>query len=137
MAANTSPIFLKQPNVQYVSSGTTANTLFDGTQTVVTVFTADATNGSKIETVTLANMGTNVATVVRFFINNGSSAATPANNSLIYELTWATNTASQVAASSVVTWSPNLVLKPGYKLNASIGTAIASGIMITASGGDY
>ncbi len=137
MAANTTPIFLKQPSVQYISSGTTANTLFDGTQTTVTVFTADATNGSKIEDVYLENMGTNVATVVRFFINNGSTAATATNNALVNEITWATYTASQVAATGPVIWRANLVLKPGYKLNASIGTAVASGIMITAVGGDY
>ncbi len=137
MAANTSPIFVKTLRSSGISSGTTANTLFDGTQTTVTVFTADATNGSKIETVTLTNLGTNVATAVRFFINNGSAASSAANNNLINEITWATNTASQVAAGAVVQWAPNLILPAGYKLNASIGTAIASGIMITAQGGDF
>ncbi len=137
MAANTSPIFLKQPNVSYVTTGTNANTALDGTGTVATVFTADATNGSKIESVSLQHLGTNVATVVRFFINNGSSNATPSNNALIQEVSMATNTLSQVVASVPMVWAANLVLKPGYKLNATIGTAIAAGIMVTAVGGDY
>ncbi len=137
MAANTTPIFVKTLRSSGITTGTTANTLFDGTQTVATVFTADATNGSKIETVTLANLGTNIATAVRFFINNGSSQAVAANNNLINEVTWASNTASQVAASTVVQWNANLYLPAGYKLNVSIGTAIASGIMVTAQGGDY
>lgn len=137
MAANTSPIFLKQPAVSYITTGTAANTLFDGTGTVATVFTADATNGSKVETVYLKDMGTNIATAVRFFINNGSTNATATNNALVYEITWATNTASQVASSVAIVWPANLVLKPGYRLNVTIGTAIASGIMCTAVGGDF
>lgn len=137
MAANTSPIFLKQPNVQYASTGVNANTALDGTSTVVTVFTADATNGSKIENVTLTHLGTNVATVVRFFVNNGSSNTTATNNALVYEVTMAANTLSQTAASVPMTWAANLYLKPGYKLNVTIGTAIAAGIMVFAQGGDY
>lgn len=137
MAANTTPIFLKQPNVQYVSTGVNANTALDGTGTVATVFTADATNGSKIENVSLYHLGTNVATVVRFFVNNGQSNTTVTNNSLVYEVTMAANTLSQTAASVPMTWAANLYLKPGYKLNVTIGTAIAAGIMVFAQGGDY
>jgi hypothetical protein len=137
MAANTSPIFVKSVRNSYATTGTSANTLFDGTGTVATVFTADPTNGSKVETVTLANMGSNVATAVRFFINNGSSNATATNNALVSELTWATNAASQVAASTIVSLPLNLYLPAGYKLNVTVGTAIASGIMVVAQGGDY
>lgn len=137
MAANTTPIFLKQPNVQYITTGVNANTALDGTGTVATVFTADATNGSKIENVTLTHLGTNVATVVRFFVNNGATNGTAANNSLVYEVTAAANTLSQTASSVPMTWAANLYLKPGYKLNVTIGTAIAAGIMVFAQGGDY
>jgi hypothetical protein len=137
VAANTTPIFLKQPNVQYITTGVNANTALDGTGTVATVFTADATNGSKIENVTLEHLGTNVATVVRFFVNNGSTNTTAANNALVYEVTMAANTLSQTAASVPMIWPANLYLKPGYKLNVTIGTAIAAGIMIFAQGGDY
>ncbi len=136
MAANTSPIFVGTPRNAYLTTGTTANTAFDGTGTVATIFTAGA-NGSKVETVNLWNMGSNVATVVRFFINNGSTNATAGNNALIEEITWATNTASQVAASTPVVWQANLYLPPTYKLNCTIGTAVASGIMVAAQGGDF
>jgi len=120
-----------------VSTGVNANTALDGTGTVATVFTADATNGSKIENVSLYHLGTNVATVVRFFVNNGSTNATTTNNALVYEVTMAANTLSQTAASVPMAWAANLYLKPGYKLNVTIGTAIAAGIMIFAQGGDY
>lgn len=137
MAANTAPIFSKSARASFVSTGVNANTAFDGTGTVATVFTADATNGSKIEDVYLNHLGTNIATVVRFFINNGSTNTTATNNSLVHEETMAANTASQVAASVPNIWRANLVLPAGYKLNVTIGTAIASGIQVTAVGGDY
>lgn len=137
MAANTSPIFNKQIASGYITTGVNANTAFDGTGTVATVFTADATNGSKIDDVYLNHLGTNIATVVRFFINNGSTNATAGNNALVHEETMAANTASQVAASVPIVWHAGLVLKPGYRLNVTIGTAIASGIMVAALGGDF
>lgn len=137
MAANTSPIFLKQPNVQYITTGVNANTALDGTGTVATVFTADATNGSKIENIILTHLGTNVSTVVRLFVNNGSTNATAANNALIYEVTMAANSLVQNAASVPVSIPINLYLKPAYKLNVTIGTAVAAGIMVFAQGGDY
>ncbi len=137
MAANTSPIFNKQVRDSYASTGVNANTAFDGTGTVVTVWTADATNGSKVEDVYLNHLGTNITTVVRFFVNNGSANSVAANNALIHEETMNANTASQVAASVPISWRPNLSLAPGYKLNVTIGTAIASGIMVTAVGGDF
>lgn len=137
MAANTSPIFNKTPRQSFLTTGTTANTLFDGTGTVATIFTADATNGSKIETVNLWHMGTNVATVVRFFINNGSVNSVAANNALVEEVAMAAYTATQTTSSTPVVWNANLYMPAGYKLNVTIGTAVASGVMVSAQGGDY
>lgn len=136
MAAGTSPIFVATPRSTGLTTGVNANTAFDGTGTVVTVFTAGA-NGSKVEDVILQHLGTNVATTVRIFVNNGSTNATATNNWLIHEETMAANTASQVAASVPVYWRANQVLPAGYKINVTIGTAIASGIMVTCNGGDF
>jgi len=136
MAANTSPIFVLTPKNSYITTGVSANTALDGTGTVATVYTA-GTNGSKIENVTLWHLGTNIATVVRFFVNNGSTNATAGNNALVQEFTMAANTLSQVAASVQVVWPSNLYLPNGYKLNVTIGTAIAAGVMVAAQGGDY
>jgi len=136
MSANVNPIFTATPRTSYITTGVNANTAFDGTGTVATVFTA-GTNGSKLDDIYLRHLGTNVATVVRFFVNNGSTNTTAANNALVYEVTMAANTASQTAASIPMYIRANLVLPAGYKLNVTIGTAIASGIMCTAVGGDY
>ena len=136
MASNTNPIFVDTVRSSWISTGVNANTALDGTGTVATAFLAGA-DGSQIENVVLQHLGSNIATVVRFFINNGSTNATAANNSLVHEETMEANTLSQVAASIPIIWKANLVLPAGYKLNVTIGTAIASGIQVTAQGGDY
>lgn len=136
MAVNTTPIFVGTPRNSFASSTTNVNTLFDGTGTVVTVFTAGA-NGSKLETVNMWNLGANNATVIRFFLNNGSTNSTAANNALINEITWATNAATQVQASVPVIWNANLYMPAGYKLNVTVGATIASGVMVSAQGGDF
>jgi hypothetical protein len=133
MAQNTSPIFVNVPSTQTNTTGTSANTALDGSGTITTVFTADATDGSKIDKVYLRHLGTNVATVVRFFVDRTGSGTWK----LIHEETMAANTLSQTAASVPVVWVADLALQPGGKLGCTIGTAIAAGIQITAVGGDY
>lgn len=136
MAANTSPISPATPATAYLTGGTAANTALDGTGTVATIYTAGA-NGGRIDRLRIMHMGTNVASVMRVFLNNGSTNATAANNALVSEITLAANTLSQVAASTIYDLNLNLVMKTGYKLNVAIGTAVAAGHMVTAIGGDY
>lgn len=144
MAANTIPIYSLTPNIAWTAALLkTANTALDGTGTVVTIFTAGA-NGSRVERVRARHGGTNVATVLRIFINNGSSNATPANNILYAEKTVAANTLSQTAASALnelpdttdTTTFP-IILPAGYKLNVTVGTTIATGLYVSAIGSDY
>lgn len=138
MAANTSPVFLRVAKTGFNSTSTSAVTGTDGTDAnVKLIFTADATNGSKIEDVTLLQSATNVATIVRFWVNNGSTNGTAANNTLVHEETMAAHTLDQVAANpATVTWRANLILPPGYRLYAAAGTATTA-IFVTAFGGDY
>jgi hypothetical protein len=143
MAGNTAPIYSRIGDIQWGSLITTANTAKDGTGTVVTIFTADATNGGRVERIRIRAAGTNVATVLRVFVNNGSTNTTASNNSLLTEITVAATTLSEVAALTIVE-IPNsvdgilpLVLPPGYKLNITIGTTISAGLYVTAIGGKY
>lgn len=136
MAASNFPIFPKLGQTSW-STLATANTLLDGTGTVATIFTSDGTNGSRLDTIKVRHLGTNIATVLRFFINNGSTNATAANNSLYMEVTVAANTLSQVAASIEYELPMDLVLPLSYKINATVGTTIAAGIAITGVGGTY
>lgn len=135
MAANTAPVFPLTPVVPVGQTLLTANTAKDGTGTVATLYTAGA-NGSKLNGVQIAYTGTSVATVLRLFINNGSSPTVPANNSLYQSITIPANTLSEVAAAADINYALSLTLPAGYKLMATIGTTIAAAIAVTASGGD-
>lgn len=132
---NTSPIYSGTPNIAW-GTVATANTAKDGTGTVVTVFTAGA-DGGRCDYVRARALGTNIATVLRVFINNGSSNAVAANNTLFTEITVAATTLSEVAAQVENTINLGLALNPGYKVNITIGTTIAAGLAITGVGGDY
>lgn len=138
MAANTAPIFTLSPDVQWGSTVlTTANTAMDGTGTVLTVFTADATNGGFVQQLIWRAAGSNVSTVGRIFINNGSSNATPANNILIGEITLYITTAAAAAATQHFVYPLNFALPAGYKINVTIGTTVAAGYYVSCIGGKY
>jgi hypothetical protein len=136
MAGNTNPIYSRVGQIEWGVIDT-ANTAKDGTGTVVTVFTADATNGGRVEKLKVRAKGTNVATVLRVWLNNGGSNATPANNTLYTEQTIAATTVSEVAALADTEIALNLALPPAYKINITIGTTVAAGLHVSAVGGAY
>lgn len=136
MPANTAPIFALTPNVGF-GTLTTANTTKDGTAgTTATIFTAGA-NGSRVEKIKIRAKGTNVATVVRVFINNGSSSGTATNNSLYMERTIAATTVSEVAEVADNEIYMNISLPAGYTIFVAIGTAVSAGLQFTCVGGNY
>lgn len=137
MPANTSPIFSRIARVEWANGITAANTAKDGTGTVDTVFTADATNGSYLQKLVVRPRGTNVASVLRVFMNNGSSNATAANNAMIVEIGLAATTNSEVAAIAGNELPLNMPVPPGYKVFVTLGTAVAGGYAVCAMGGDY
>lgn len=135
MPANFKPVFPLTPVVSVGQTIATANTAKDGTGTVVTLYTAGA-NGSKVGNIQVAYTGTSVATVLRLFINNGSTNATAGNNTLFKSITVPANTLSEVAAAADITTELNITLPPGYKINATIGTTVAAALALTVNGGD-
>lgn len=146
MAANTAPIFTRTPDYQWGATDgnggaagplLTANTAKDGTGTVLTVFTADATEGGFVQSVTFRAAGTNTATVARVFVNNGSTNATIANNCPIAEITLAATTLSEVAALATYEVPLNRALPAGYKINVTLGTTVAAGYFVSCVGGKY
>lgn len=136
MPANTSPIFPLTPKVQISTLLTTANTALDGTGTVVELYTVGA-NGGYVDNIRVLHCGTNIATVFRVFLNNGSTNATATNNALLYEVTVRANTVSQVAESIPEIITIDKAFPAGYKLYATIGTTISSGVKATCIAGDY
>lgn len=138
MAQNVQPIFTKVPKINWGATAiTTANTAKDGTGTVLTVFTADATNGSYLSSISFRAAGTNVVTVARIFINNGSTNTTASNNILYNEITLTATTLSEVTATTNYVLPMNIALPPGYKINITLGTTVAAGYFISTIGGDY
>jgi hypothetical protein len=137
MAANINPIFTLTPRTTWGTTAiTTANTAFDGTGTVLSVFTA-GTNGSYVQKIRFKPSGTAVQTVARVFINNGSTNATAANNIQFDEITLAAITVSQTTAQSAFEIPLNFALPAGYVLNVTIGTTVAAGWYVSVIGGDY
>jgi hypothetical protein len=138
MAANTAPIFSSLGDIEWGTTAlATANTAKDGTGTVLTAFTADATNGGFVQRIRFRTAGTNIATVARVFINNGSTNATAANNTLFDEITLPASTLSETSAQPVYELPLNFALPPGYKLNVTVGTTVAAGYYVTVIGGKY
>ena len=137
MPGNTSPIFSRVARVEWAGGITAANTAKDGTGTVDTVFTADATNGSYLQKLGVRPKGTNVASVLRVFLNNGATNATAGNNVLIAELSLPATTLSEVAALSGNELSLNIPVPPGYRVQVTLGTAVAGGYAVVGFGGDY
>lgn len=138
MPANTQPIFSRVSDVQWLTVAlTSANTAKDGTGTIGLIFTADVTNGGFVQKIVARSLGTNVATVLRVFANNGAANSTASNNAMIAELTLPATTLSEIAAQPDYVLPINIALPPGYKINCAIGTAVAAGYMISAVGGKY
>jgi hypothetical protein len=138
MPANTSPIFSIAGEAQWNSEAiTAANTTTDLTSgTIYAIFTG-GTNGSYIQRIRFRHLGTNIATVARVWINNGSTTGTAANNTLWDEITLAANTVSQTAASINYELPFGFALPAGYVIYVTLGTAVAAGFKATIIGGDY
>jgi hypothetical protein len=118
MAVVATPIFA-QAGRHAAAAISIANTNRDGSGTIGTVFTADATDGSGLIRIDICATGTTTAGVVRLFIHNGSSyflwreilvgAITPS--------------ASVAAFQRRINLDPDLPLAAGWSLRASTHNA--------------
>jgi len=135
LPANINPIYPLTPKVSWGQIAT-ANVAKDGTGTVVTVFTAGA-NGARVDYLKVRAKGTNVATVLRIFINNGSDPTVADNNALVLEQTIAATTNSETASLADNLITLDMSIPAGYKITCTIGTTVAAGLVVTAFAGDY
>ena len=160
MPVTATPIFAQTPNVGALnvrlSTAMTNTGAFDGTQAAGTamalIYTAGA-NGSRVDQITcrlastngLTASGTSSATVVRFWINNGSANTTANNNIFFGEVTIPATAVAALATAGMTTY-PLLLPLGGLNLPATYriyaGTTVAAGgtniaIAIDAIGGDY
>lgn len=145
MPANTQPIFSKEgviANNGATAMGqpiTTAANDFDGTGADnELVFTADSTNGSFVHRLRFKAAGTNVASVARIFLNNGSTPGTAANNSFYGDLPLPSTTASATGVTGPeLDYSMNIVLQAGFRIYVGLATSVASGWVVTPIAGNY
>ena len=136
MPANTTPIFALTPNIGFAPGITAANTAKDGTGTTDLVFTAGS-NGAFLQRLRVRPKGTNVASVLRVFLNNGSTPSTAANNMLYDEISLPATTNTEVASIAGLEVPMNIALTSGWRVYVTLGTAVAGGYAVTGVGGDY
>lgn len=149
MAGNSDPVYSKVADIQWnsgaalVTAAMTSGNVsgFDGTDAnVKLLFTADATNGgfvAQIRAKCCAITGTSAASVARFFLNNGSTNATAANNCLIGEISLPAVAYTIAAATPDVVYTLNIPIPPGYKIYVGLGTAVTTGWAFSVIGGKY
>lgn len=144
MAANTNPIFQRLGDV---STNTTtgmvqpitaaANDYTGISANYQLIFTADSTSGSFIERLRLKAAGTNVASVMRIFINNGTTQTTATNNWFYGEVALPATTAIATAPTIEIDYPMGFAINPSYRIYAGLGTAVAGGWFCGAIGGPY
>ena len=146
MPANTAPIFPLVAETSWVSGtaatagtpGLAANTTTDLTSgTIYGPIITGGTNGTRLDFIKSRALGTNIATVMRVWINNGSVTTTAANNTLYMERTISATTVSQTAEQPDIMIPLSIAIPSGYRIYATFGTAVAAGFHLTAIGGDY
>ena len=135
---NFAPIFTLVPRSAFATL-TAANIAKDGTGTTSLVMTASATEGGNLGSIVCEPVGTNVATILRVFLNNGLTPATAANNSLIGQISLPATTLSETTTATMqaVERAFNRPIPPGYRIYVCLATAVAAGWQITAFSGDY
>ena len=101
------------------------------------VWTADATNGGFIQRIRAKPGGVNVASVARFFINNGSANTTATNNSFYGELGLPATTLTANAPQIDLDYQLNIALPPGFRIYVGLGTAVAAGWVFMPIAGKY
>lgn len=160
MPVTATPIFPQTPNVgalnAILSTAMTNTKAFDGTETAGTamalIYTSGA-NGSRVDQIMcrLASTngatasGTSSATVVRFWINNGSANTTATNNIFLGEVAIPATAVTALATAALTTYplalpTGGLNIPASYRIYA--GTTVAAGgtniaIAVSAVGGDF
>lgn len=139
MPANTQPIFPLTPKAPATLPTllTTANTAKDGTGTVVQISEPAGANGAFCAAITALPIGTNTASVLRIFLNNGNTNTTAGNNILWKEVSLPATTLSEVAAQTPVVIPIGEAIPALHRLYATIGTTVAAGWRVLALTGDY
>lgn len=138
MAGNNDPIYSRVGAIGQTTGITSAQNTYDGAGANDTlVFTADATNGSFVQRLRFKAKGTNVQTVARIYINNGSTNGTAANNVFYGEFSLPATTATATASTGDFDYALNFALPVGWRIYVGLGTAVAAGWTVSTIAGNY
>lgn len=111
----------------------TANTSKTGASgTVAWVYRNDEATPQYVDRLQVQAAGSNAATALRIFINNGEPNANAENNVLFEEVTLSSTTTSETAEVASVSVDLNIYVPPGYRIFTAIGTAGTAGWRFTA-----
>lgn len=144
MTANINPIYSRLGSVstdgstamaQLVTAAANDYTGVSANNTLA--FTADATNGGFVQRIRFKAGGTNIASVARIYINNGSVHTSAANNEFYGEVSLPATTATIVAATVEIDYPLNFALDPGFCIYWGLGTGVAAGWVGVVIGGKY
>lgn len=102
------------------------------------VFTADATEGGFLQALRVIALGTNVASVLRVYLNNGSAATSAGNNTLIDEIPLPATTASATTITGPgISRLYNMRLYAGERIVVGLATAVSAGWRVTGIGSKF
>lgn len=143
MTANINPIFSASGDVSN-NNGTAMNALITAAANDFTgagannslIFTANA-NGAYIQRIRAKAGGTNVASVARFFINNGSAHTTATNNVFYGEVSLPATTANAAGALVEIDYPMNFAINASFTIYVGLGTAVAAGWVFCVIAGQY
>jgi hypothetical protein len=144
MVANTSPVFTLTPDLS--TDGTTgmgaaillaANDFTGAGANNALVFTAGA-DGSYIRRLHFKAIGTNIQTVARIFLNNGSDPTVATNNRFFDDFQLPATTVSATAPTGPgQDFVMEFAIPAGWRIYVGLATAVASGWRVTPVAGDY
>ena len=137
MAQNTAPIFTQTPNIGIgsilVSNSVSPFDMISGPSS--SLFTAGP-SGSYVSKIRIKPSGSTAATVLRFFINSGSTTTT-ANNTLYAEISLPAITVSTTLAQNDFEIPMNIAIPGSYSIYGIASAWTAGGFKITTIGGNY
>lgn len=139
MPGVTYPIYCRTPKMGFSANLTASNTTKDLSSGALypPIFSSNTINGSFLDHIRMKPLGTNVTTVIRFFMNNGGVTTQANNNSMFAECTLPPVTVNEEGAQQDYTLIVKHALPPGYNVYATLGTAVAAGWRCASVGGDY
>lgn len=132
----TNPNFTATPKVSWSGNLTSSTNTYDGTSGTTLLLTAGS-SGSYLKSIECEAAGTNVASNVRIFINNGSTSGTASNNALILQYGLPATTAATATPTPRLSIPVNLAIPASYTVRIVLTTTVASGWQFTAFYGDY